>query len=76
MADPPPSDIIQQVPQAADIPLDEIGKEGEDAGLVLVKEGYFRYIDILFEWCKYMNPWQVSLSQYLIQSCSGLGTLS
>lgn len=32
----------------------------DETGLILVKEGYFRYIDILFEWCKYMNPWQVS----------------
>lgn len=36
------------------------GKSEED-GLLLVKDGYFRYIDILFEWCKYMNPWQVCL---------------
>jgi hypothetical protein len=34
------------------------GEKGEE--LVHVKEGYFRYIDVLFEWCKYMNPWQVS----------------
>jgi hypothetical protein len=34
------------------------GEEGD--GLIHVKKGYFRYIDILFEWCKYMNPWQVS----------------
>ena len=33
-------------------------KDGE--GLIHVQEGYFRYIDVLFEWCKYMNPWQVS----------------
>lgn len=42
------------------------GEDGEE--LVHVKEGYFRYIDILFEWCRYMNPWQVSqLTLFLIE---------
>jgi hypothetical protein len=26
-----------------------------------VKEGYFKYIEIMFEWHKYMNPWQVRI---------------
>lgn len=43
-------------------------EEGRDEGLVLVKEGYFRYIDILFEWCKYMNPWQVKSASYRSRS--------
>jgi hypothetical protein len=42
-------------------PADVQGRDGDKGeGLVHVKEGYFRYIDVLFEWCKYMNPWQVS----------------
>jgi len=36
-------------------------EKSQEEGLLLVKDGYFRYIDILFEWCKYMNPWQVCL---------------
>jgi hypothetical protein len=53
MSDPP----VTTVPVTADVQ----GRDGEKGeGLVHVKEGYFRYIDVLFEWCKYMNPWQVS----------------
>ena len=57
MADPP-------------VPAITSGQEGggkvgdeksQEDGLLLIKDGYFRYIDILFEWCKYMNPWQVSI---------------
>jgi len=56
MTDPPTTNTVS-------VKEDEIkqngGEGGRGEGLVLVKEGYFRYIDILFEWCKYMNPWQV-----------------
>lgn len=53
MSDPP----VTTVPATMDVQ----GRDGEKGeGLVHVKEGYFRYIDVLFEWCKYMNPWQVS----------------
>jgi hypothetical protein len=60
MADPPitTTEINQKVVE--DEVEEKTGQVNEDGQLVLVKEGYFRYIDILFEWCKYMNPWQVS----------------
>jgi hypothetical protein len=54
-------------------------KEGEveaGDGLVHVKEGYFRYIDVLFEWCKYMNPWQVSQLKRLGDELINRKTLS
>jgi len=54
MADPPSTHPKPEITEAASDP----GKGEEE--LILVKDGYFRYIDILFEWCKYMNPWQVS----------------
>jgi len=57
MADPPVSTNISAQEGGGKVG-DE--KSGEDE-LLLVKDGYFRYIDILFEWCKYMNPWQVCL---------------
>jgi hypothetical protein len=57
MADPSISDGFK-VHASAESKMD---KESTEDGLVLVKEGYFRYIDILFEWCKYMNPWQVGV---------------
>jgi hypothetical protein len=54
MADPP-------ITQVSDEQNDTVAEGKGEEELVCVKEGYFRYIDILFEWCKYMNPWQVSL---------------
>jgi hypothetical protein len=62
MSDPP----ITDVPVQGEV-KEEAGEKGE--GLVHVIEGYFRYIDVLFEWCKYMNPWQISQlppSEYLL----------
>ena len=56
MSDPPV--IMPPVELEAEQSEREEGEEGEE--LVHVKQGYFRYIDVLFEWCKYMNPWQVS----------------
>lgn len=55
MTDPPHSDGPTVHPSGESV----TAKESTEDGLVLVKKGYFRYIDILFEWCKYMNPWQV-----------------
>jgi len=54
MAEPPTTKVNSESIEESSLP----GKGEEE--LMLVKEGYFRYIDILFEWCKYMNPWQVS----------------
>jgi len=59
MSDPP--DITPS--NESDLKLGD-GEEAEE--LIHVKEGYFRYIDILFEWCKYMNPWQVSQLEPLV----------
>jgi len=53
MSDPPTTTTTAKV----DV---QKGGEKDGDGFVHVKEGYFRYIDVLFEWCKYMNPWQVS----------------
>jgi hypothetical protein len=53
MSDPP----ITTAPAVADV---KIRDEKDREGLIHVKERYFRYIDVLFEWCKYMNPWQVN----------------
>jgi hypothetical protein len=57
MADPP----VASTPSTKD-EGGEVGEEQiEEEEFLVVKDGYFRYIDILFEWCKYMNPWQVCL---------------
>jgi hypothetical protein len=57
MADPPVAHDVTVHSSGESV----TAKESSEDGLVLVKEGYFRYIDILFEWCKYMNPWQVGV---------------
>ena len=60
---PTASHFVMSDPPATNLPMDMGRKKGDEKdvdGLIHVKEGYFRYIDVLFEWCKYMNPWQVS----------------
>lgn len=46
---------------ARDLDQNESTAPTDRAGLVLVKEGYYKYTDILFDWHKHMNIWQVSL---------------
>jgi hypothetical protein len=57
MADPPVTSTPSTKDERGAVGEEQIEKEE----FLVVKDGYFRYIDILFEWCKYMNPWQVCL---------------
>jgi hypothetical protein len=66
MADPPVVSTTTTKDEGGAVGEDTIEKEE----FQVVKDGYFRYIDILFEWCKYMNPWQVCR-----QHISAIGSL-